>query len=159
MAGSKILALRQGTPHHKIIEIRGVKMAVVMLPSDVIRKIEERVEQYAQANRDKVNENVRNQYYDQLLVYECLRDDSELTRKVAENVSEISETFDTNEIRLICSTYGDLMIASDPNKIELLTQEQLDELKKHLEVTPLSDLNTVLLVHLSNCHQAMHLEI
>lgn len=155
MAGSKIAQLRQGTPPHKIINIRGVSMAVVLLPSDTVRKIEEKVEQYCNINKDKVNENVRNQYYDSMLAYESLRDDNNLDEHIADNMDEITKVLSPTEINYVCTIYGELMMDKDPRKLELLTAEQFEELKKYLEETPLSDLNTVSLVHLSNFRQAM----
>ena len=64
------------------------------------------------------------------------------------------ECMDLEDINRVVNAYGELMMNKAP-KLELLTQAQLETVKKHLEVTPLSDLSTVLLVHLANCHQTI----
>ena len=50
--------------------------------------------------------------------------------------------------------YNELLVNKAP-KLEVLTEEELDSLKKYLEVTPLKDISTVSLVHLKYCHQTL----
>ena len=89
-----------------------------------------------------------------------MRDPSDptLSTKIASSPAEVGECLDNEDISRICGAYGELIINKAP-KLETLTQEELDIIKKHLEVTPLSDLSTVLLVHLKNCHQTIVSEI
>ncbi len=150
---SKLHQLRNGIPPHKRINIRGVDAMVVLVSSDTIKKCEETVEEYASNNKDRVNDKVRNNYFDQLLAYHCLRDpdDPTLNTKLASDVTEIAEILDNYDIGTIMEAYSELVMNKAP-KIELLTEEQLDDIKKHLEVTKLSDLSTVSLVHLANFH-------
>lgn len=54
---------------------------------------------------------------------------------------------DDEDIQRVCEKYNELIVNKAP-KLEVITEEELDEIKKYLEVTPLSDINTVSLVHL-----------
>lgn len=156
MASDKLYKMRLGSPPHKHIKIRGESFEVVLLSSDIIRQIEEQVELYAQKNKDRVNDTVRALYYDSLLTYHALRDsdDPSLSSKVVDNPEDISAILDPSDIAEVTNAYSELMMNKAP-KIELLNQEEMDEVKKHLEVTPLKELSTVLLVHLRNCHQTI----
>ena len=75
---SKIRNLRMGTPPHKTIEIGNgankITVKIVALPLDMTQDIEEQVEEYCQSNRGKVNDSVRQQMYNKLLAYYCMRD-------------------------------------------------------------------------------------
>jgi len=154
---NKLSKLRQGIPPHKSVTINDVEFMVVLLSSDILRKIEEDTNEYACKHPNRVSNQAREQYYDDLLVFHCLRDpdDPTLQTKVASNASEISEVFGLAEISMVTAAYSELMMNKMPHNIELLTQEQFDELKKYLETTPLKDLSTVSLVHLTNFHQAI----
>jgi hypothetical protein len=160
MASDKLYKLREGIPPHKNVTIRGENFSVVILPTDTMRLIEEQTEEYCQKNKDKANDAVRQTYYDRLIAYHSLRDPDDITlsTKVAEKPEDIGSILDQADVGIITNAYGELLLNKAP-KIELLTQEELDIIKKHLEATPLSDLSTVLLVHLSNCHQAIVSEI
>ena len=155
MLASKLSRLRQGIPPYKVIELSGgVKVAVVIVPSDAIRQCEERVQQWETDNPGMVNANVRNQRFDAELCFNCMRDPEDLNVKLAENVDEIGQYLDLEDIRRVTNAYGELMMNKAP-KIELLKEEELEELKKYLEKTPLKDLSTVSLVHLANFHQSV----
>lgn len=164
MVGDKIRKLRTGEPVHKLVTIgngnNSVDFYVVILNIDATQSIEEQVQEYCTNNADKVNDVVKSQYYNSLLAFHCLRDTGDPTYKtpVFSSVDELRQTLDIEDISRVCNAYGELMMNKAP-KLELLSQEQLDLLKKHLEVTPLSDLSTVLLVHLANCHQTIVSEI
>ena len=162
MVSSKIRQLRTGTPIHKKITLgsgdSSVDLAVVILNADVSQEIEESVQEYASENIDKVNDAVKNQYYNVLLAYHCLRDPDDLSQRVVESPKELQEILDLEDISRIVNAYGELMMNKAP-KLELLSQDQIDVIKKHLEVTPLKDLSTVLLVHLVSCHQTIVSEI
>lgn len=151
---SKLSQLRNGIPPHKYIDIRGMRIAVVLIPSDILRQCEELTEEYGNNNKTKVNERVKSQYFDELLAYNCMRDPDDLNKKIAESVEEVREILDIEDIGRVTSAYGELLMNKAP-KIELLNEEQLDEIKKHLEVTPLKDLSTVSVVHLANFHQVI----
>lgn len=157
---SKIRNLRMGTPPHKTVKIgngeNAITVKVVALPLDVTQSIEEQVEEYCQLNKGKVNNNVRQQMYNKLLAYNCMRDpdDPTMNTKVAESADEVGEFMDLEDISRVVNTYSELIMNKAP-KIELITQEEFDELKKYLDVTPLSDLSTVSLVHLENFHRSV----
>lgn len=153
---SKLSKLRQGIPPHKMVLIRDMQVAVVILPSDIIRLCEEQMEEYAKKNPDKVNDNVKNQYFDRLLCYHCMRDpeDPSFETKLADSPEEVGQAMDLEDISRITGAYGELMMNKAP-KIELLNEEEFENIKKFLEVTPLKGLNTVSLVHLANFHQTM----
>lgn len=161
---SKLRNLRMGIPVHKNVTLgsgdRSVMVAVVALSIDAMQQIDEQVEIYHQSNPSKVNDDVRSQYYNRLLAYNCMRDPSDptLSTKMAESADEIAEVLDLEDVSRIANAYGELMLNKAP-KLEIITEEQLELVKKHLEVTQLSDLSTVLLVHLANCHQAIVSEI
>lgn len=158
MAGDILKKLRTGTPLHKKVTLgngdHSVSIAVVVISVDAIRSIEEKVESYCQENANKVNEKIRVQYYNQLLAAECMRNPENLNEYLVDEEEEVGELLDLEDISRVCGAYSELMINKAP-KIELLTQENLDELKKHLEVTSLSDLSTVSLIHLRNFHQTI----
>lgn len=161
---NKLKNLRMGIPMHQNVTLgegdRSVQVAVVSLSVDTMQMLDEQVEEYCSKNPDKTNDIVRSQYYNKLLAYYCMRDASDPTYQtmLAESVEEVGAIMDLEDISRICNAYGELMMNKAP-KIELLTQEQLELIKKHLEVTQLSDLSTVLLVHLGNCHQAIVSEL
>lgn len=152
---SKLKRLRTGEPMHSIVTIgngdNSVPVAIVLLNVDTSLKIEEMTEEYCQINKNKVNSNVRTQYYNRLLVYECMRDPSNLSIKMTENPAEVAELLDPEDIQRICKAYNELMVDKSP-KLELLTDEELDKLKKYLEVTSLKDLSTMSQIHLKSFH-------
>lgn len=161
---SKLRNLRSGIPAHQNVTLGGgnstVDVAVVALSVDIMQSLDEQVEEYCQKNTGKTNDDVRSQYYNRLLTYYCMRDPSDptLSTKMADSPDEVAEILDLEDISRVCNAYGELMINKAP-KLEILTEEQLSLIKKHLEVTSLSDLSTVLLVHLMSCHQAIVSEI
>jgi hypothetical protein len=149
--------LRRGIPPHKRVHIGGADgydVMVVILSADKCLEIEEQTQDYCSSRGSKANENVKNQFYNALLVANCMRDPDDLTVPIASSLNEVMECMDLEDINRVVNAYGELMMNKAP-KLELLTQEQLETVKKHLEVTPLSDLSTVLLVHLANCHQTI----
>lgn len=158
MADVKTLhALRKGIPPHKRVHIGGpdgYDVMVVVLSADKCLELEESVQEYCSSREKRVNEKVRSQFYNALLVKECMRDVDDITKPMANSVAEVMECMDLEDINRVVTAYGELMMNKAP-KLELITQEQLDIVKKHLEVTPLSDLSTVLLVHLANCHRTI----
>ena len=83
-----------------------------------------------------------------------MRDPDDISERISSSVQEVMECMDLEDINRIVKAYGELMMNKAP-KLELLTQDQLEVVKKHLEVTPLSDLSTVSLVHLANFHQTI----
>ena len=149
--------LRRGIPPHKRVHIGGADgydVMVVVLSADKCLEIEEQTQDYCSSRGSQANENVKNQFYNALLVANCMRDPDDLTVPIASSLNEVMECMDLEDINRVVNAYGELMMNKAP-KLELLTQAQLDTVKKHLEVTPLSDLSTVLLVHLANCHQTI----
>lgn len=156
---SKLANLRRGVPIHKNVTLgngdNSVNVAVVLLNSDETLDIEETTEEYCRSIGDRANNIVRDHYYNKLLCAMCMRDpdDKTLSTNIA-SVSEVGEMLDTEDIDRVCTAYKELLINKAP-KVELLTEEQLEELKNYLEVTPLKDLSTVLLVHLKSCHQTL----
>ena len=157
---SKLWQLRSGIPVHKNVTLGNgdstVEVTVVLLPADTMQMIDEVVESYCKKNREKVNDSVRAQYYNINLVHHCMRDPNSdrFKDKMTESPEEVASMMDMEDISRIINAYQELILNKAP-KLEFITQEQLDEIKKHLEVTPLSDLSTVLLVHLGNCHRTI----
>lgn len=154
----KLSQLRTGRPVYKTITLSNgtdsFKVAVVLLPSDTVQQCEEETERYVNEHKGSANDNVRNQYFDKLLCYHCLRNPENLDEKLADDVDEIGEQLDVEDISRITGAYRELMVNKAP-KIELLTNEDLEEIKNYLSETQLKDLNTVSLVHLTNFHQTM----
>ena len=157
---SKLWQLRAGIPVHKNVVLGNgdstVEVTVVSLPAETMQMIDEVVESYCKQNRDKVNDAVRSQFYNINLVYHCMRDphSDRYESKMADSPEEIAKIMDLEDISRIVNAYQELILNKAP-RLEMITQEQLDDIKKHLEVTPLSDLSTVLLVHLANCHRTI----
>ena len=160
VGGSKLWKLRHGIPVHKNVTLGNgdstVEVTVVSLTADIMQMIDETVELYCKQNKDKVNDVVRSQYYNINLVHHCMRDphSDRFSEKITNSPNEVAEMMDLEDISRIVNAYQELLLNKAP-RLELLTKEQLDELKNHLEVTPLSDLSTVLLVHLANCHRTI----
>lgn len=162
MAGdtkSKIKNLRTGKRSHTTVDLgvgeEIVKVAVVLLPSDTMLDINEKVEErYHDTVQDgvvipnpKKNEITRNQYYNQLLCFNCMRDINDLDEKVFDEEDEVGKYLDLDDIGRVCEKYNELIV-NNSNKLETMTEEDFDELKKFLEVTPLKDLSIVSQVHL-----------
>lgn len=146
--------LRRGTPPHKRVHIGdtdGYDVQVVILSADKCLELEELTNEYCSTREKRVSDTVRNQFYNALLVHECMRDETDLTVKMSSSAQEVMECMDLEDINRVVKAYGELMMNKAP-KLELLTEDQLEVIKKHLEVTPLSDLSTVSLVHLANFH-------
>ena len=154
---SKLSQLRQGIPPHKIVEIRGIEFAIVILASDIMLQIDQEVQEYATENAGKVNDEIRNRLFDIKLCYHAMRDPQDINKRVSEDPDEVASILDPEDISRITQAYSELMLNKAP-KIELLSDEEFEELKKYLEVTPLKDLSTVLLVHLTNSHQTIRSE-
>lgn len=157
---NKLWQLRAGIPIHKNVTLGNgdstVEVTVVSLSADIMQTIDETVELYCKKNKDKVNDIVRTQFYNINLVHHCMRDPNSdrFSVKMTESPEEVAAIMDLEDISRITNAYQELILNKAP-KLEFITQEQLDEIKKHLEVTPLSDLSTVLLVHLANCHRTI----
>lgn len=160
VGGSKLWKLRSGIPVHKNVTLGNgdstVEVTVVSLTADTMQMIDEVVEEYCKKNKDKVNDAVRSQFYNINLVHHCMRDPNSdrFSVKMTDSPEEVANMMDLEDISRIVNAYQELILNKAP-KLEFITQEQLDEIKKHLEVTPLSDLSTVLLVHLANCHRTI----
>ena len=157
---SKLWQLRAGIPVHKNVVLGNgdstVQVTVVSLTADVMQMIDEVVEEYCKKNRDKVNDAVRTQYYNINLVHHCMRDPNSdrFSVKMTDSPEEVAKIMDLEDISRVVNAYHELILNKAP-KLEFVTQDQLDEVKNFLEVTPLSDLSTVLLVHLANCHRTI----
>lgn len=157
---SKLWKLRAGIPVHKNVTLGNgdstVQVTVVSLPADTMQMIDESVEVYCKQNKDKVNDAVRAQFYNINLVHHCMRDPNSdrFSVKMTDSPDEVAAMMDLEDISRIINAYQELILNKAP-RLEMMTQEQLDEVKNFLEVTPLSDLSTVLLVHLGNCHRTI----
>lgn len=157
---SKLWQLRAGIPVHKNVTLGNgdttVQVTVVSLPADTMQMIDETVEEYCKKNKERINDAVRTQFYNINLVHHCMRDPNSdrFSVKMTDSPEEVASIMDLEDISRIVNAYQELILNKAP-RLEFMTQEQLDEVKKHLEVTPLSDLSTVLLVHLANCHRTI----
>jgi hypothetical protein len=168
MAGdiSYLKRMRTGQPPHNMVTLGNgsdsFEVAVVLLPNDTMLSINEDVESryHGTVDGDNVIKNPidtpknRAMYYNRLLCFHCMRIPDDLNKKVADSADEIGRLLDDEDIKRVCEQYNNLLINKAP-KLELLTEEELDSLKKYLEVTPLKDISTVSLVHLKYCHQTL----
>lgn len=163
MAGdlSYLKRMRTGQPPHGIITLGNkgdsFKVAVVLLSNDEMLSINEAVEDRYPDMDDKASptkHKIRASFYNRLLCYYCTRVPDDLSTKIASDPDEIGKILDDEDIKRICEQYNNLLVNKAP-KLEVLTEEELDELKKYLEVTPLKDISTVSLVHLKYCHQTL----
>ena len=168
MAGdvSYLKRMRTGQPPHGIVTLGNgsdsFEVAVVLLSNDIMLNINEAVEDryHSTVEEDKIIKNPldtpknRAMYYNRLLCYHCMRVPTDLEQKVASSIDEIGQLLDDEDIKRVCEQYNNLIVNKAP-KLEVLTEEELDSLKKYLEVTPLKDISTVSLVHLKYCHQTL----
>ena len=154
---SYLKRMRTGQPPHKIVTLGNgsdaFDVAVVLLSSDEMLTINEEVEERyrpvydgdTEIRNPKDSQKNRMSYYNKLLCYNCTRVPDMLDVKVASDVEEIGALLDDEDIKRICEQYNELLINKAP-KLEVLTEEELDQLKKYLEVTSLKDISTVSLV-------------
>lgn len=168
MAGdiSYLKRMRTGQPPHGIITLGNgsdsFEVAVVLLSNDIMLNINELVEDRYHEIIDGTNtmknpldtQKNRAMYYNRLLCYHCLRVPTDLSQRVASSADEIGELLDDEDIKRVCEQYNNLIINKAP-KLEVLNEEELESLKKYLEVTPLKDISTVSLVHLKYFHQTL----
>lgn len=132
-----------------------VVVAVVLLPSDIMLDINEEVEErYAPIIKNgetvqnpKKNDVTRSQYYNQLLCLHCMREIDDINTPIFNSVEEVGSILTLEDIKRVCETYNNLIV-NNSDKLETLKEEDYDELKKYLEVTPLKDLSIVSRVHL-----------
>ena len=132
-----------------------VQVAVVLLPSDTMLEMNELVaERYApqvvdgvSVDNTKDNEITRSQYYNQLLCMYCMREPDNLDERIFTKIDEVGSILTLEDIKRVCEAYNALIV-NNSDKLETLKQEDYDELKKYLEVTPLKDLSIVSQVHL-----------
>lgn len=168
MAGdiSYLKRMRTGQPPHGIVTLGNkgdsFDVAVVLLSNDVMLSIGEEVEERYRKVKNgdnleinpKDNPKNRERYYNKLLCYHAMRVPDNLDQKVADSPDEVGSLLDLEDIQRVCEKYNELLINKAP-KLEVLTQEELDSLKKYLEVTPLKDISIVSLVHLKYFHQTL----
>lgn len=162
MAGdtlNKIRNMRMGKRSHSTVKLGmgddSVVVAVVLLPSDIMLDINEMVEErYAPTVQDgvvvknsKKNDATRNQYYNQLLCLHCMREVNNLDESIFSTIEEVGSILTLEDIKRVCEAYNALIV-NNSDKLETLKQEDYDQLKKLLEVTPLKDLSIVSQVHL-----------
>lgn len=162
MAGdtlNKIRNMRMGKRSHSTVKLGmgddSVVVAVVLLPSDIMLDINEMVEErYAPTVQDgvvvknsKQNDATRNQYYNQLLCLHCMREVNNLDEPIFSTIEEVGSILTLEDIKRVCEAYNALIV-NNSDKLETLKQEDYDQLKKLLEVTPLKDLSIVSQVHL-----------
>lgn len=162
MAGGtfdKIRGLRSGKKTRGFVKLGmgedSVTVAVVLLPSDVMLDINETVEErYAPevvdgvvVKNSKQSDVTRAQYYNQLLCFHCMREPEDLEVKVFDKFEDVGKNLTLEDIKRVCEAYNNLIV-NNSDKLETLKQEDYDELKKYLEVTPLKDLSIVSQVHL-----------
>lgn len=163
---SYLKKMRTGQPPHRIVTLgngdNSFDVAVVLLSNDAMLSINEEVERryYSHIDGDKViknpadNQNTRAMFYNRLLCYHCMRVPTDLDMKVASSADEVGQYLDNEDIKRVCEEYNQLLVNKAP-KLEVLKEEELEELKKYLEVTPLRDISTVSLVHLRYFHQTL----
>lgn len=156
---SYLKKMRCGQPPHNVATLGNgsgaFDVAVVLLSNDTMLSINEEVEsRYHPVTENGVEvknpmDNPKNRalYYNRLLCYHCMRIPTDLNTKVASSADEVASMLDDEDIQRVCEKYNELIVNKAP-KLEVITEGELDEIKKYLEVTPLSDINTVSLVHL-----------
>jgi hypothetical protein len=151
--------LRGGKPPFKVIKIASDQMevAVVVLSADKIIEIDEQVDEYMESKGSKSGD-LRIQIYNALLCHNAMRNPDNIDIHVSDSVSEVLEVLDMEDISRVINAYSTLMMNKAP-KLELMTEKDLENVKKYLEVTPLSDLSTESLVHLANFRQTLPLVI
>ena len=168
MAGdiSYLKRMRTGQHPYKVVTLGNgsdsFDVAVVLLSNDEMLTINEAVEDRYHPTQD--GENIiknpkdtpknRAMYYNRLLCAECMRLPEDTNVKVADNADEVGHYLDDEDIKRVCEKYNELLVNKAP-KLEVMTEEELDRLKKYLEVTPLRDISTVSLVHSKYCHQTL----
>lgn len=168
----KLRELRTGKQQYKVINLGDVKekldIAVVLLSADVMLSINEKVEErYHIINTDKKEDNTsddaklnsitRNQYYNILLCLNCVREADDINAHVFSTEEEVGSTLDLEDIKRVCENYNELLV-NRAYKLETIKEEDIDEIKKALEVTSLNDLSIVSQVHLAYFLQAVRSE-
>lgn len=147
--GSKLAELRRGVTKRIVTLSDKVEIAVLIVPTGTLRRIESDIEEWCQSHQSSANDQVRRQLYDIMLCHECMRDKDDINVKVTSNWEEAEELLDAEDVSRVLGAYKELMVNKAP-KIELLTDEEFNNLKKSLEKIELTDLSTVSALHLKN---------
>lgn len=147
---SKLADLRRGVTKGTVTLSGNIEVAVVIVPTSTLRQIECDIEEWCQGHPKQASQQVRKQMYDIMLIHECTRDKDNIDVKITDSWQEAETLLDNEDVSRILSRYQELMVNKAP-KIELLTDEEFEKLKKLLEGTKLTDLSTVSALHLKNC--------
>lgn len=163
---SYLRRMRVGDPPHATVTLGNGNDAfdveIVLLSNDKMTEIRENTDKRfapkivdgVEVRSDIDTGNNRSNYYNRLLCYHCMRTPDNINMRVAETPDEIASLLDDEDIKRVCDKYNELIVNKAP-KLEVLTEVQIEELKKYLEVTPSKDLSTVSLIHLKYFHQTL----
>lgn len=164
--GSFISNLRRGITPFKIISLSNgndetFNVAVVLLSSDLMCDINDKVcEKYGEPTEveDKQREKAKNIYYNTLLAYHCTRVPEEpYAEYIASCYEEFTRYMDLEDIQRITNAYNELLI-DKCDKIELLTDERLEELVNFLDRQAeegWKGLSTTVFIHLTNLYNTL----
>lgn len=159
--GSFISNLRRGKTPFKVIGLQNGEdvfdVAIVLLSSDLMCDINDKVyDKYGESEEE--NEQLtkaKNIYYNTLLAYHCTRVPEEPYQEyVAGSYKEFCQYMDLEDIDRIVKAYNELLI-NKCDKIELLTDDRLEELVNFLERQrggDWKDLDTIAYIHLTNLY-------
>lgn len=159
--GSFISNIRRGRTPFKVIGLNNgdetFDVAIVLLSSDLMCDINDRVcEKYGESEEESEQlTKSKNIYYNTLLAYYCTRVPKvPYTEYVADSYKEFCSYMDLEDIDRIVKAYNELLI-SKCDKIELLTDDRLEELVNFLEKQrggDWKDLDTIAYIHLTNLY-------
>lgn len=157
----KLHELRRGNPKFSRVylgdENDGVEVAVVILTADDVLDIDEQVQVYCSSAPNKINDIVRSEIANAMICQRAIRNPDNLDEKLLDSLKQTLEMLDLEDMGRIIKAYNELMINRAP-KLETLSSEDLEEIKKKLKTAKLKDLNIVQRLHLTSFLQAMRSE-
>lgn len=158
---SYLSKLRRGIPSNKKIKLghgdNEIEVLVALLSNDEMIEVEDMVIEKYGEKKQEGDTKARNLYYNSLLAYKCTRVPDNVYLNIADTYEEFSEAINFVETEKIIKTYNELLI-NETDKIEFLTEEQLDDLVDFFGITHLEKLytlNTVSLIHLRNLYLSL----
>lgn len=151
----KLSSLRRDVPPHSMHEFKDgngkpiFEFAIVLLNMEQIRRCGEQVVLFNK-NNEVDDPNYSEVIFNINLVYHCMRQPDNLDMHIANGIDEIQEFLSEGRMNYIVEQYYLLEAVHSPKSLELLTNEEMEELKKLIGQIQLSNLSTISQAHLKS---------
>lgn len=147
---SLLQKMKTGKKNYKSINFPGTedKVAIVTLSSNQIELCKIRTEAYIKEKKIE-DPSYQDMVLQRQMTYEFLRDQDDLTKKLAESFDDLSNSLDSHEIAYFVTEYN-LFTQENSPLLNAVNEEQFEALKKTLPTMSWNDLNGESLVALRN---------